>query len=131
MKNSDMPVIDWSEAPVKAVGFSVSSTGDCYWIIEGDAQLASKTKRDIKFYGFWPRPDCNQETKEKLASEKTLREHFAGLAMQGLLSNPGGVIQASNQSGFDWCNCNDAQMAQLATACADALLAELDKEQEL
>ena len=62
-----------------------------------------------------------------LTSGLTKREHFAGLAMQGLLANPGAVLQASGQSGFAWCNCNDEQMAQLAIDCADALLAQLDK----
>jgi hypothetical protein len=57
----------------------------------------------------------------------TKREHFAGLAMQGLLSNSGAVLQSNTQSGFAWCNCDDEQMAQLAIDCADALLAKLDK----
>tara|TARA_R110000796_G_scaffold87170_1_gene188314 strand:+ start:258 stop:539 length:282 start_codon:yes stop_codon:yes gene_type:complete len=57
----------------------------------------------------------------------TKREHFAGLAMQGILANSGGAIQANSQSGFGWCNCDDEQMAKLSLDCADALLAELDK----
>jgi hypothetical protein len=61
------------------------------------------------------------------ATGLTKREHFAGLAMQGLLSNSGAVLQSNTQSGFAWCNCDDEQMAQLAIDCADALLAKLDK----
>jgi hypothetical protein len=57
----------------------------------------------------------------------TKREHFAGLAMQGLLANSGGVIQSNSQSGFGWCNCDDSQLAELSVTCADALLAALDK----
>ena len=57
----------------------------------------------------------------------TKREHFAGLAMQGILANSGGVIQSNSQSGFGWCNCDDSQLAELSVTCADALLAELDK----
>mgnify|MGYP003674710481 CR=1 FL=1 len=51
---------------------------------------------------------------------------LAGLAMQGLLSNSGAVIQSNSQSGFGWCN--GAQlMPLLALDCADSLLAQLDK----
>ena len=57
----------------------------------------------------------------------TKREHFAAMAMQGLLSNPGGVVQANSMSGTNWCNCDADDMAQWSVSCADALLAELDK----
>ena len=57
----------------------------------------------------------------------TKREHFAGLAMQGLLANSGGVIQSNSQSGFGWCNGNAEQTSLLAIDCADSLLAQLDK----
>ncbi len=57
----------------------------------------------------------------------TKREHFAGLAMQGLLANSGGVIQASNMSGTAWCNSSAQSMAKLSIECADALLKELEK----
>ncbi len=58
---------------------------------------------------------------------ENMREHFAGLAMQGLLANSGGVIQASNMRGTDWCNSNAQSMAELSIECADALLKELEK----
>ena len=57
----------------------------------------------------------------------TKREHFAGLAMQGLLSNSGGVIQASNMAGFAWCNTDEEGAALMAVSIADALLTELDR----
>lgn len=47
----------------------------------------------------------------------TLRQHFAGLAMQGLRAN-----------SHDDCPHNSAAVAELAVADADALLAELAKE---
>jgi hypothetical protein len=58
----------------------------------------------------------------------TKREYFAGLAMQGLLANSGGVIQANEMSGTGWCNGDAESMAQLCIESADALLKELDKE---
>ena len=57
----------------------------------------------------------------------TKREHFAGLAMQGLLANSGGVIQSNHMSGTGWCNGDAKSMAELSVDCADALLAELSK----
>ena len=57
----------------------------------------------------------------------TKREHFAGLAMQGLLANSGAAIQSNSQSGFDWCNRDSRRMAGIAVHCADSLLAQLDK----
>jgi len=57
----------------------------------------------------------------------TKREEAAFRAMQGLLSNSGGVIQQSPISGFHWCNGDAKQMASIAVECADAILAELDK----
>ena len=52
------------------------------------------------------------------ATGLTKREHFAGLAMQGLLSNANGLIQANSQAGFA------NSIAELAFSCADALLAK-------
>lgn len=56
----------------------------------------------------------------------TKREMFAINAMQGLLSNSGGVIQGNPMSGTGWCNSDAQSLAQLSLECADALLAELD-----
>jgi hypothetical protein len=57
----------------------------------------------------------------------TKREEFAARAMQGILSNSGGVIQANNMTGTGWCNSNAQDLANLAVECADALLKALEK----
>lgn len=57
----------------------------------------------------------------------TKREMFAMHAMQGILSNSGGVIQGNNHTGTGWCNSNAQDLAKWSLDCADALLAELDK----
>jgi hypothetical protein len=57
----------------------------------------------------------------------TKREMFAMHAMQGLLSNCGGVVQANSVSGTGFCNSDETSLAQWSLACADALLKELDK----
>ncbi|CAM0104889.1 hypothetical protein VPHPS15B6_0045 [Vibrio phage PS15B-6] len=57
----------------------------------------------------------------------TKREMFAMNAMQGILSNSGGVIQGNNHTGTGWCNSNAQDLAKWSLECADALLAELDK----
>tara|TARA_R110000744_G_scaffold96944_1_gene187322 strand:- start:260 stop:499 length:240 start_codon:yes stop_codon:yes gene_type:complete len=51
---------------------------------------------------------------DDMATGLTKREHFAGLAMQGLLANGSGIIPRN-------------QIARLSTECADALLGALDK----
>lgn len=55
------------------------------------------------------------------------RELFALQAMQGLLSNSGGVIQNNPMTGTGWCNSSAQSLAALSLECADALLAELEK----
>tara|TARA_R110002020_G_scaffold128554_1_gene288118 strand:+ start:99 stop:374 length:276 start_codon:yes stop_codon:yes gene_type:complete len=57
----------------------------------------------------------------------TKREMFAIHAMQGILSNSGGVIQGNSLSGTGWCNSNAQDLAKWSVECAEALLAELDK----
>lgn len=56
----------------------------------------------------------------------TKRERFAMAAMQGILSNSGGVIQSNPMSGTGFCNSNPEDLAKLSIGCADALLAELE-----
>lgn len=56
----------------------------------------------------------------------TKREMMAMAAMQGILSNGGGVIQSSPMSGWSWCNSDECLLAQVSVVCADALLAELE-----
>lgn len=46
----------------------------------------------------------------------TLREYYAGLAMQGIMSGPGGSFHAPDT------------LADMAVNCADVLIAELEKE---
>ena len=72
-------------------------------------------------------PILETETGINFHDGLTKREHFAVLAMQGLLANSGGVIQANNMSGTGWCNSDSNSMASLSVECADALLAELEK----
>lgn len=55
------------------------------------------------------------------------RFHAAVAAMQGLLANPGGPIQANGMSGWGFCNCDGNQVAEVAVSMADTLLAELDR----
>ena len=57
----------------------------------------------------------------------TKREMFAMHAMQGILSNSGGVIQGNPMSGTGWCNSSAQGLAKWSIECADALLAELEK----
>lgn len=49
----------------------------------------------------------------------TLREHYAGLAMQGVIA---GI--ATNEEFFNW---DESDIANHAVRAADALLAELEK----
>lgn len=63
---------------------------------------------------------------EKLVSQMTIRHHFAGLAMQGILSgNTSDTWQlvTGKQTGAEWVALN-------AIDVADALLAELEKKDE-
>lgn len=57
----------------------------------------------------------------------TIRATMAMHLMGGLLANAGGPIQANGMSGWGFVNCNPDQVAQVAAACADALIAELNR----
>lgn len=58
----------------------------------------------------------------------TKRELIAAMALQGLLSNPGGPVQASSVRGWRPCtNCTYAEVAQEAAAFTDALLHTLER----
>lgn len=57
----------------------------------------------------------------------TLREYYAGLAMQGLLANPA-VIAPDSQQGWNYVNCTMDTLSIVAANQADALLAALDKD---
>ena len=53
----------------------------------------------------------------------TMRDYFAGQALQGLCANPGGPFQANPMSGWGFVNCTGAQIAIEAYALADDMLA--------
>lgn len=57
----------------------------------------------------------------------SMRDYFAAKALQGLLANPGGPIQANGMSGWSWCNCSPEDVAYLAYSLADAMLKEREK----
>lgn len=58
------------------------------------------------------------------ASEKTLRDEFAGQALAGLCANPGGPIQANGMTGWGFANCNADYIAGTAYDLASAMLSE-------
>ena len=58
------------------------------------------------------------------ASEKTLRDEFAGQALAGMCANPGGPIQGNGTTGWGFANCNREYVAGLSYDLAAAMLAE-------
>ena len=58
----------------------------------------------------------------------TVRDYFAAKAMQGLLANSGGPIQANGMSGWSWCNCSPEDAVNLAYSIADAMLKAREEE---
>lgn len=60
----------------------------------------------------------------------TKRELVAAMAMQGLLANAGGPIQANGMSGWGLVNCKAEVVADVAINLTDALLAKLDEKKE-
>ena len=52
----------------------------------------------------------------------SMRDYFAAKALQGLLANPGGPIQANDRCGWSFCNCNIEQVASEAYGFADAMI---------
>lgn len=65
---------------------------------------------------------------ERAALGLTLRQHYAGLALQAMLSNTN-VIGFSPSCGWDLVNCSKEQLAQFCIDQADTLLAELEKSE--
>lgn len=57
----------------------------------------------------------------------SMRDAFAMKALQGLLANPGGPIQANGMSGWSWCNCTAEDVASLTYSMADAMLAARER----
>ncbi|AUR96845.1 hypothetical protein NVP1233A_32 [Vibrio phage 1.233.A._10N.261.51.E6] len=69
----------------------------------------------------------NAGLREGVTSGLTKREMMAMHAMQGILSNSGGVIQSNHVTGTGWCNSDAKCLAKWSIECADALLRELEK----
>ena len=69
-------------------------------------------------------PLDNDDIFDDMATGLTKREHFAGLAMQGLLANS--ALQAECLSGNGY-YVDAESMAKLSAGYADALLGALDK----
>lgn len=57
----------------------------------------------------------------------TLRQHFAGLAMQGFCANPS-VFAPNGMRGWGLVNTTEENLTNYALVMADALLAELSKD---
>lgn len=55
-----------------------------------------------------------------------MRFEAAKDAMQGLLANPGGPVQANSHTGWSLTNCTADDVARAAVEIADALLAALE-----
>lgn len=64
---------------------------------------------------------------ESISFGFTKRELFAAMAMQGLLANPGGPIQANGMSGWSIVNCEPINVGRTALGMADALIAALNE----
>lgn len=69
----------------------------------------------------------NESDKYYPAPGMSLRQYAAIKAMQGLLANNGGPMQANAMCGWSLCNCTENDVAALSVKLADALLAELVK----
>ena len=72
---------------------------------------------DTEFFEY------NLPNKERQYSGLTKREYFAGLAMQGMLANPNGVM---TESGMWWHS--PEEFARLSIICADELLKQLEEK---
>ena len=72
--------------------------------------------------------DLEKSYAEKEIPRMSLRQYAAITAMQGLLANSGGPIQANDRTGWGLVNCTSQNIAVAAVDIADALLLELDRE---
>lgn len=73
----------------------------------------------------FPLPVADQECCGRFESGYggiSMRDYFAAKAIQGLLANPGGPIQANGMNGWNWCNCSPEDAVNLAYSIADAML---------
>lgn len=69
-----------------------------------------------------------QDQWERGMEGMTLRDWFAGQALKGLMSNPGGPIQANGVNGWGYVNCTPEQVAEICATQADAMLTERNKK---
>lgn len=51
-----------------------------------------------------------------------LRAHVAATVLGGLLSNPGGPIQANGMNGWGFCNCSQSDVIQESIEISDELI---------
>ena len=58
----------------------------------------------------------------------SLRDYFAAKAMQGILANPGGAVQANSACGWSLCNCSFDDVAEFSYQIAEAMLAERNRQ---
>lgn len=72
---------------------------------------------------------ANWHVKESLEQieAQLLRDEFAMRALNGLLSNSGGVVQANPMSGTGYVNTDSAKVAEWSYRIADAMLKERSK----
>lgn len=60
----------------------------------------------------------------------TLRDYFAAKAMNAVLANNGGAVQANSACGWSLCNCTFSDVAEFSYQVADAMLSERDKQRQ-
>ncbi|GAB1828705.1 helix-turn-helix domain-containing protein [Achromobacter xylosoxidans] len=78
---------------------------------------------DVPVAALYGEVDAHSEAVANVAMGMSLRDAFVMAAMQGILANPGGPIQANDRCGWGLVNCTYAQVADEAYAMADAMLA--------
>ncbi len=66
----------------------------------------------------------NAKLRAVCADLLSVRDQFAKAALQGLMANPGGPVQASGMSGWSFTNCDKNDVAELAYIMADAMMAQ-------
>ena len=58
----------------------------------------------------------------------SLRDYFAAKAMNAVLANNGGAVQANSACGWSLCNCTFSDVAEFSYQVADAMLAERERQ---
>lgn len=96
----------------------VNHGGAFYWVENADMYVEFH-RAETQF-----EPDHIPDTSKMV---KSLRDEFAMAALTGLLSNSGGPIQISSQSGWSLVNCTLDDVSSFAYEMADAMLAAAPK----